>query len=126
MKITKLSLIAALAMSSAFAGGDIEPVAAPVVVEESATTIDGKLTGYYITDDYYDHQVNHSYKQFHVANIDHPYFRELMFNSFRSDDPTFGYAASGQWNINPENRVQLPAIFVEVMGARKYNGYQYF
>lgn len=52
MKLTKLSLVAVLAVSSAFAGGDIAPVepvvAAPV---ESMTTINGKLTGYYITDD---------------------------------------------------------------------------
>jgi hypothetical protein len=55
MKLTKLSLVAALAMSSAFAGGDIAPVEpvveAPVVEAASATTISGKLTGYYITDD---------------------------------------------------------------------------
>ncbi len=50
MKFTKLSLIAALAVSAAVAGGDIEP--APVVVEEAPqTTISGKLTGYYITAD---------------------------------------------------------------------------
>jgi len=50
MKFTKLSLIAAIAVSSAFAGGDIAP--APVVVEEAPqTTISGKLTGYYITAD---------------------------------------------------------------------------
>lgn len=52
MKMTKLSLVAALAVSSAFAGGDIAPVepvvAAPV---ENMTTISGKLTGYYITND---------------------------------------------------------------------------
>lgn len=56
MKMTKLSLIAAMAISTAFAGGDIvapvEPVAeAPVV---SNTTIDGKLVAYYITDDTVD------------------------------------------------------------------------
>jgi len=53
MKFTKLSLIAAVAVSSAFAGGDIEPVVAAPVVEEvlSNTTIAGKLTGYYITTD---------------------------------------------------------------------------
>ena len=53
MKFTKLSLIAAIAVSSAIAGGDIAP-AAPAVstpAVASATTIDGKLTGYYITDD---------------------------------------------------------------------------
>ena len=50
MKFTKLSLVAALAVSAAFAGGDIEPVAAPVA-EYPQTSIDGKLTGYYITSD---------------------------------------------------------------------------
>ena len=51
MKFTKLSLVAALAVSAAFAGGDIEPVPAPVVEEFPQTTISGKITGYYITDD---------------------------------------------------------------------------
>jgi len=57
MKMTKLSLVAVLAVSSAFAGGDIAPVE-PVVVEPvvavavvPATTISGKATIYGITDD---------------------------------------------------------------------------
>jgi len=49
MKLTKLSLAAVLAVSAAVAGGDITPT--PVVEEASKTTINGKLTGYYITDD---------------------------------------------------------------------------
>ena len=60
MKFTKLSLVAALAVSSAFAGGDIAPVE-PAVVEapvaeacNSNTTISGKLQGYYYTDDTVD------------------------------------------------------------------------
>lgn len=55
MALTKLSLVAALALSTvAFAGGDIapsivlEPVAAPL---GDMTTVNGKLTGYYITAD---------------------------------------------------------------------------
>ncbi len=51
MKFTKLSLVAALAVSAAFAGGDIEPVPAPVVEEFPQTTIGGKATAYYSTDD---------------------------------------------------------------------------
>ncbi|MEY3002386.1 MAG: hypothetical protein RLZZ428_761 [Pseudomonadota bacterium] len=49
MKWTKLSLVAALAVSSAVAGGD---VVAPVVAAASqpATTIDGKLVGYYYSE----------------------------------------------------------------------------
>ena len=50
MKFTKLSLVAALAVSAAFAGGDIEPVPAPVA-EFPQTTIGGKATAYYSTDD---------------------------------------------------------------------------
>jgi len=56
MKITKLSLIAALAVSAAVAGGDITPVE-PVVEtpkSESSTTISGKVTGYYYSDDTVD------------------------------------------------------------------------
>ncbi len=61
MKLTKLSLVAALAVSSAFAGGDIapvEPVVEAPVVEAAAcnarTTIDGKAVAYYYTDDSVD------------------------------------------------------------------------
>ncbi|WP_309498479.1 hypothetical protein [Sulfurovum sp.] len=52
MKFTTLSLVATLTISSSFAGGDIAPLetVAPAPVE-SMTTISGKLTGYYITND---------------------------------------------------------------------------
>jgi hypothetical protein len=60
MKFTKLSLVATLAMSSAFAGGDIapvEPVVEAPVVEAAAcnsnTTIDGKAVLYTFTSDLY-------------------------------------------------------------------------
>jgi len=46
MKFTKLSLVAALAVSAAFAGGDIEPVAAPVV-ETSPWEFSGDAKLYY-------------------------------------------------------------------------------
>jgi len=58
MKITKLSLVAALAVSSAFAGGDIapvEPVVEAPVVEAAAcnsqTTVSGKAQAYLYTTD---------------------------------------------------------------------------
>ena len=53
MKLTKLSLVAALAVSAAFAGGDIAPVPAPVA-EFPQTTIGGKVTAYYYTNDSVD------------------------------------------------------------------------
>ena len=53
MKFTKLSLIATLAISSAFAGGDIAPATTTpnIVTPANPTTIAGKLTAYYITND---------------------------------------------------------------------------
>jgi hypothetical protein len=60
MKFTKLSLITALTLSVAVAGGDIAPVEPAVeapaakVACESNTIINGKLTGYYYTDDAVD------------------------------------------------------------------------
>ncbi|BAF71764.1 OprD family outer membrane porin [Sulfurovum sp. NBC37-1] len=64
MKFTKLSLIAALAVSAAVAGGDIAPAPAPVE-EAPQTTIDGKLTGYYITaDNGKDYSPTQSYDMF--------------------------------------------------------------
>lgn len=55
MKMTRLSVVAVLAMSVAMAGGDVAPEAevtevAPVV-EASATTISGKAQAYYYTTD---------------------------------------------------------------------------
>ena len=61
MKITKLSLVAVMAMSSAFAGGDItpeEPVVAVPAIKITAcnpnTTINGKAHAYYYTNDSVD------------------------------------------------------------------------
>ncbi len=54
MKLTRLSLVAVLAMSTAFAGGSVTPpevVEVATVVEASATTISGKAQAYYYTTD---------------------------------------------------------------------------
>ncbi|MFK5975778.1 MAG: hypothetical protein QM493_04665 [Sulfurovum sp.] len=51
MKIMKLSLIASLAISASFAGGDIELPPAPLPPVENDTTIAGKLQAYYMTHD---------------------------------------------------------------------------
>ena len=104
MKWTKLSLVAALAVSSAFAGGDLAPVVeAPVVEAASATSISGKLTGYYITDDslpaddmFGDQSqlafgatldVSHKFTDWLTAN-----FSALGYiNTFDESDSTWGY-----------------------------------
>ena len=62
MKLTKISLVAVMAINSAFAGGDIAPVEPAVVVApvveaaacNSNTTINGKAQAYYYSDDSVD------------------------------------------------------------------------
>ncbi|NOR55316.1 MAG: porin [Sulfurovum sp.] len=49
MKMTKLSLVAAMAMTAAFAGGDIAPVEPVVEACNADTTINGKAQAYYFT-----------------------------------------------------------------------------
>jgi hypothetical protein len=95
MKMTKLSLIAAMAISTAFAGGDIAPVE-PVVEAPvaSSTTIDGKLVAYYITDssvDLFDEDssalgtavtldVSHKFNDMFTANFSAVGYANLMDN----------------------------------------------
>jgi hypothetical protein len=87
MKFTKLSLVAALAVSSAFAGGDIAPVE-PVVVAPAAeacnskTTINGKAQLYYYTDDAVDLFDNDSSALGAAAtlNVSHKFTENIIAN----------------------------------------------
>ena len=84
MKFTKLSLVAALAVSAAVAGGDIAPVEpvveAPKVLSD--TTINGKLTGYYYTDDAVDLFDNDSSEFGLAATLDvtHHFTKNIAMN----------------------------------------------
>jgi len=84
MKLTKLSLVAALAVSAAVAGGDIAPVQpvaeTPKVL--SNTTINGKLTGYYYTDDSVDLFDNDSSEFGLAATLDvtHNFTKNIAMN----------------------------------------------
>jgi len=88
MKFTKLSLVAALAVSAAVAGGDIAPVEpaveAPVAKAacNDATTINGKLTGYYYTDDTVDLFDKDSSELAFAATLDvtHKFNQNLAMN----------------------------------------------
>lgn len=57
----------------------------------------------------------HSYRSVHTYTSDASWFRQLQFNSFRTDDPTFFSQGSGTFNIMAQNRVQMPAIVVEAI-----------
>jgi len=98
MKLTKLSLVAALAVSAAMAGGDIAPVEPTVETPAvaSSTTINGKLTAYYYTDDTVDLfdkdssalatavtlDVSHKFNEMFTANFTALGYINLMDNEF--------------------------------------------
>lgn len=66
--------------------------------------------------------LNYSYRYVNVYQADAPWFRDLQFNSFRVDDSHFNLYGSGTWSTNAQNRIQLPAVVVEVVPRRTFKG----
>lgn len=62
---------------------------------------------------------NHSFKYFNWSSSDAPWFREVIFDTFRPDMVD----ASGKVNIMQKNRINMPAIIVEVAPARTMEPY---
>ena len=52
-----------------------------------------------------------------------PWFQTGHLNSFRVDDANY-LPGSGEWTSLSETRVELPAIAVETLASRSYQGYQ--
>lgn len=65
-------------------------------------------------------QVPHAYKHIQVERASHPFFRRIELNSYRGDSPDLSIVDSGVYNIPPENRVQLPAVFIQVLPERGF------
>lgn len=54
-----------------------------------------------------------SYRNFPFFLEYEPWFREVQFRSYRNEDTTY-ITASGNWNVPAPNRIQLPAVVIEV------------
>jgi hypothetical protein len=67
-------------------------------------------------------QFSHKYYSFEPASVD--WFREIAYRSFRADDATFFEYGSGFKTVFDENRIQLPAVVVEVLPSRKWTPLQ--
>ena len=127
MKMTKLSLVAALAVSAAFAGGDIAPVEptveAPVAAPEacnSNTTINGKAQVYYYNDDAYG--VSDMFKKENTAtagavtfDVSHKLFDNVTANFTAVGYVNFGDIADMDFEGQPNgaylNVANLTATF---------------
>jgi hypothetical protein len=104
MKFTKLSLVAALAVSAAVAGGDIEEV---VVVEEvPKTTISGKLTGYYISYDGLD-TLNHSFDLFDSHESQFALAATLDVTHNFTENIAMNFTALGYTNTMHDSNLKL-------------------
>lgn len=69
-------------------------------------------------------QVEYSYRNFYVSHASVPWFKQLFFNSHRPDNPHFLQNGSGIFELLAQNRVQLPAIIVEVVPDRNMRALQ--
>lgn len=55
---------------------------------------------------------------------DASWWREIQQNSYRVDSSEFAQSASGGWSIMGENRIQLPAVVIEVLPRGTSVGYE--
>lgn len=69
-------------------------------------------------------QAEYSYKYINIVYPNaFPWLREVQY---RTNEPTTNFLLSdkGEFNLPPENRVQLPAIAVEIVPRRTFKGFQ--
>lgn len=69
-------------------------------------------------------QANYSYRLYTIQSSDQQWFRQVMFESFRVDNSDFLQYGSGVWNVLAQQRVQLPAVIVDVVPRRNMFGYE--
>jgi hypothetical protein len=69
-------------------------------------------------------QANYSYRLYTFQTSDQNWFRQVMFESFRVDKSDFLQFGSGVWNVLAQDRVQLPAVVVDVIPRRSMYGYE--
>jgi len=134
--MTKLSLVAILAVSAAFAGGDIAPVepvvetpaveAAPAAACNANTTINGKAVAYYYTDDSVDFFDKDSSSLAGAVTLDvaHKFNDNITANfsavGFTADDKFFEGQKSGAY-FNVANITATYGDTTAVLGRQLIN-----
>jgi hypothetical protein len=74
-----------------------------------------------LTDDVH---TSFAYRLYTFQSDDKQWFKQVMFNSLRVDDPQFIQFGSGVWDVLAINRVQLPAVVVEIVPRRQMFGFE--
>lgn len=68
--------------------------------------------------------LEYSYRTVRLATANAPWFQEVQYNSYRVDDGQYLVQGSGAWNVLAQNRVQLPALVVEVVPNVRMKPYE--
>lgn len=66
----------------------------------------------------------YSHRMFNFVPGDAPWWRQFQANSYRVDSASFLQAGSGAWNILAQNRIQLPAVVVQVLTDSRRWGFE--
>lgn len=66
----------------------------------------------------------YSYRLYNVTPGNTEWWRQIQTRSYRIDNNNFGTMGSGMWNVLAENRIQLPAIIVQVIPSNRRHGYE--
>lgn len=70
-------------------------------------------------------EANFAHKTVNFVRAEEPWFRELMFDSYEVQRDDFTNSTQGgKWHQFAENRRQLPAVGVEIVGTNRYRPYQ--
>jgi hypothetical protein len=69
-------------------------------------------------------KLEYSYKFINTYSADSEWFKKIQPDSFRLDNAEFARYGSGVWSTLGQSRVQLPAIIVENVPTRGYQGMQ--
>lgn len=64
----------------------------------------------------------YSYKYYNITNNKYDILRRIQFNSFRVDNREFSLFGSGDWDVNPNIRQQLPLINIRVSPSKRFEG----
>lgn len=102
-------------VSGVFVNGDFYPQDTTGVYSHYVDFPNGQVvfdspipTGSLVTCEY-------SYRLYGVTTADCPWWRKLQADSFRVDSSHFLQFGSGDWSTNPETRVQLPSVVVQMV-----------
>lgn len=70
-------------------------------------------------------ELAYSYRYVQVYRADDaPWWKELQFNSHRTDSEQFQQVSSGVWSLLGQHRVQLPAVVIESVPLGSSRGYE--